>query len=143
MNKRTLLIWILALGAARLPQAEASCPAAPCYRTEARIRSCKEVDPTKRFPPRNLKVRGHSFYQGVILELDVLSLQRIPCTANDKVDQDSLEKPRLPHRTTAFRSSKKAHPCAHFKKGESTSGVLTSACCVGDPNPPCLLGFSE
>jgi hypothetical protein len=41
-----------------------------------------------------------------------------------------------------FVSSNDPKVCAKFKKGVKIHALVNDACCDGDPNPPCHLGFS-
>lgn len=41
-----------------------------------------------------------------------------------------------------FLSNKDERVCQTFKKGTSVRALVAFACCDGDPNPPCYLGFS-
>ena len=42
-----------------------------------------------------------------------------------------------------IRASQSANVCAGFPKGLVIDVTVDFACCDGDPNPPCLLGFVE
>jgi hypothetical protein len=42
-----------------------------------------------------------------------------------------------------FLSNKDEKVCQTFKKGTSVRALVAFACCDGDPNPPCYLGFSR
>jgi hypothetical protein len=41
-----------------------------------------------------------------------------------------------------FVPSKDSKVCSRFKKGAPIHALVNDACCDGDPNPPCRLGFS-
>jgi hypothetical protein len=41
-----------------------------------------------------------------------------------------------------FVSSNDSKICSKFKKGAKVRALVNDACCDGDPNPPCRLGFS-
>ncbi len=41
-----------------------------------------------------------------------------------------------------FISSKDKKICETYKKGATVAALVDFACCDGDPNPPCYLGFS-
>jgi len=41
-----------------------------------------------------------------------------------------------------FLRSKDSKVCSRFKKGVKIHALVNDACCDGDPNPPCHLGFS-
>jgi hypothetical protein len=41
-----------------------------------------------------------------------------------------------------FVSSTDSKICSRFKKGVKIHALVNDACCDGDPNPPCQLGFS-
>lgn len=41
-----------------------------------------------------------------------------------------------------FVSSRDSKICSRFKKGVKIHALVNDACCDGDPNPPCYLGFS-
>ena len=47
--------------------------------------------------------------------------------------------------TTAnyFLPSKDKRVCSQFKQGQVWNVVIEAACCDGDPNPPCYLGFNS
>ena len=42
-----------------------------------------------------------------------------------------------------FYPSQEENVCAGFPKGSMIDVTVDFACCDGDPNPPCLLGFAE
>ncbi len=44
---------------------------------------------------------------------------------------------------THFYPNEDDNVCTRFRKGANVKVVLRSACCDGDPNPPCLLGISS
>jgi len=44
--------------------------------------------------------------------------------------------------TRTFVSSKDSTVCSKFKKSAKIRALINDACCDGDPNPPCHLGFS-
>lgn len=46
-------------------------------------------------------------------------------------------------RVDYFYPTKNKNACDKFPEGQTVKVLVTQACCDGDPNPPCWLGFSN
>jgi len=118
------------------PIAHASCLASAAQQVTFELLSCETVDLGKLHPPSNWK--NLSSYQGVVLEVDILP--------NDKNKSPSDKRALIPQavgRTRVFLADKEKNACHAWKPGVKRTGTLSWACCDGDPNAPCLLGFAE
>jgi hypothetical protein len=124
MKKRIFHLLILTFSFLATRTLKASCPAFNDYSIRATIRSCKEVNPIRRFPLLNRKVFGNLKYRGVILDLDI---------ADSKVTQvyerGSYTESPPPRLLKAFYQQKGEIDI--FQKGESITGLLSQECCDG------------
>jgi hypothetical protein len=109
----------------------ASCLPPPVFQETFEILSCEVVNLNKLQPPPNWQ--GLSSYQGVILHIAILS----------NAKKNSQKADSLPMKTQVFYQTTANQACVAFKQGTKRKGIRTAACCDGDPNSPCLLGFSE
>ena len=131
MNFRLITIFALIFLSQNL---QASCLLPPSYSKKFEILACEEVNLNALHPPVNWQ--GLLSYQGVILQIKILST--IPIHNNH-----ALVAEHLPNNAQVFYQTTAKEPCTLLKPGTQKKAISTAACCDGDPNAPCLLGFSE
>jgi hypothetical protein len=89
------------------------------------VLSCEEVTQKQL---ENIKWPG---YEGAILEIKMMSKEKTKM----KADQLAI-------REKVFFNTKEKSICSVLRPHTKRKAILDWACCDGDPNPPCFLGFS-
>jgi hypothetical protein len=131
--QRFILIFVVCLLNQEL---QASCLPSPSYQETFTVLSCAEVNLNSLYTPPNWQ--GLASYQGVILDINTVSKARMP-----KRKTYNSTQANLPKQQRVFYYTTEKQPCASLSLATKLTGIMAAACCDGDPNAPCLLGFSE
>lgn len=139
------LFLILLVGNPNLTTAEADCVASPEQTVSIKVLSCIYHDPAG----------GNSLVKERVNQMSMTDEQKnailksyagvIVSTSGEFKDPrcESGEIACLRPRIDYFYPTEDRNACSQFPKDQTVQVPVTKACCDGDPNPPCLMGFSH
>lgn len=107
-------------------------------KVEMVIHSCEVTYPEKVDKIRNLAER-RSKYSGLSPEEAEEKASKLYRSYSGAVLSSVSES----HVYKVFYQSDDNHVCEQFSSGKLMTFTIGRACCDGDPNPPCYLGFSS
>lgn len=116
-----------------------SCNTPPPRQVTVTVESCSVVNPRKQqklieFSRRYPKSFVESYQEQAANEAEKI-VESYRGAVIEGTEEDGIMR-------KYFYSNRDKNICAKFKKGSLIEAVVDSACCDGDPNPPCYLGFS-
>ena len=119
--------------------AKASCVATPPHETTIEVDSCERIIQDR--VPRVEEFRKR-YAQAFVPDRRAEYQQQADKVAESyrgAIVRVQSEGQLIPY----FLPSNNLNICDHYKKGIVVQVTIDKACCDGDPNPPCYLGFSQ